>query len=490
MTTSAPWLPEEQWKAGDTGSYYGDGAHKNTNYSNDYYCVDFNLGAGDYDKGSPVLAVADGSVTIAHPWNGDSNTDPLGNHVRIKHSDLKTDPTKTYESLYAHLNTTPIVVEKQLIRKGQVIGFVGSTGHSNSPHLHHCLYQKGFSVEPDPMDGQTMADEAVITSKNTNLFDITYNDPSYSPVSLGTKEGLPHWYYAWNNTNLYESTRNNVPNNIYIQYLTGGTYGDGAIVYDALGGARKTYLIHSGFWLEWSKYSEIQIQKGGPRSELGAPINNEYEVLPGSNPKRSRQDFQLGYLLYQQGTSPEVTPYTHQIMPGMYTDGWHPDTSYAFAEAYANNKARNTVGEPDANLNEIPYVHEWCTSPDACVTIQDFWNGTFKDNAIILNKNINTAFVVRTGFWDWYKNRDNNGPLKLGAPLEDEKNGTWNGTQCVLSQQAQQEFEKGLLIIGTDGKVAFLQKGTTLQKSLAKENMCYPPPDTIRPAAPASLTIQ
>lgn len=425
METSAPWLPEEKWKAGDAGSFYGDGAHKN----NDYYCVDFNLGTGDNDKGSPILAVADGKVTTAHLWNGDKTTDPLGNYVRINHD--------TYESQYAHLDKLAVVGE-QSVKKGQVIGYNGSTGNSSSPHLHFCLYQNGKSVEPNPMDGQTMADESLITSKNTNLFDKTYNH--FGGSLIGDKEGPLHWYYGWKNTNLYDSDRNNVSNNIYIQDLTGGNYWDGATVYDALGGARKAYLIRSGFWRFWSENSWGQ-EHGGPRSKLGAPITDEYEYPTGSG--KTRQDFQRGYLLYDQTKKPAIKDEL-QIMPaGMYVDGWQPKTSYAFAEAYERNGAAINFGLPDNRYGENQFVHNW-TVNSSTVLIQDFYGGKWGDVAIIYNSDDNNAYVVRTEFWEYY--RTNHGINLLGMPLEDEKWGVWNSIQCVPSDRKEQRFKKGTLL--------------------------------------------
>lgn len=476
IPTSAPWLPEEQWKAGDSGSFYGDGAHTITN--NAYYCVDFNWygdnGDGNYDRGAPILAVANGTVTVAHPWNGDPNSDPLGNRVRINHG--------SYESLYAHLNTTPIVVENQVILKGQVIGFVGATG-TTSPHLHHCLYQKGVSVEPNPIDGQVLSDGALITSRNTNLFDETYN--RFVESLIGNKEGLPHWYYNWNNTDLYDSARNEVPNNIYIQDLQGGEWWDGAIVYDALGGARQAYLIRSGFWLEWSKDS-WGLQQGGPRSKLGAPITEEYEYPSRSGKKR--QDFQLGYLAYDSTKSPTVTIPQLQVMPGMYVNGWHPDTSYAFAEAYVEKGMRDFVGEPFDNGGGT-YVHNWNG-----VWIQDFHLGKYGDDgqsAIIYNPNNNKAYLVLGGFWGHYKT--NNGPFELGAPLGDEQYCVCTDTQCV---DAQQVFEKGTLQWTPLKGVYRLNQGYTLQKTKlllalpSNTNSCQLPPWKKQPAPPQNLQIR
>ena len=75
--------------------------------------------------GTPVLAAASGKVIISKNsgWNGG-----YGNYVTISHS----NGTQT---LYAHLSRNA-VVQNTDIEKGQVIGYVGSTGKSTGPHLH------------------------------------------------------------------------------------------------------------------------------------------------------------------------------------------------------------------------------------------------------------------------------------------------------------------------------------------------------------------
>ncbi|MDD4309942.1 MAG: M23 family metallopeptidase [Candidatus Cloacimonetes bacterium] len=84
--------------------------------------------------GTPVYAVANGSVTAAAYSGG------WGNQVQIKHpSGLTTQ--------YAHLAS--ISVRKgQSVKKGQVIGRVGSTGRSTGAHLHFGLIQGKSFINP------------------------------------------------------------------------------------------------------------------------------------------------------------------------------------------------------------------------------------------------------------------------------------------------------------------------------------------------------
>lgn len=78
--------------------------------------------------GTEIYAIADGVVTDAtYHWS-------WGNYVQIYHG--KDDEGNTYSTLYAHMNSTPIVSAGQNVTRGQVIGYVGTTGTSTGNHLH------------------------------------------------------------------------------------------------------------------------------------------------------------------------------------------------------------------------------------------------------------------------------------------------------------------------------------------------------------------
>ena len=86
-------------------------------------------------RGTPVYATGDGEVIQA-----DNRAVGYGHHIRIDHG-------YGYVSLYAHLykyNVRP----NQKVKRGDLIGFVGSTGRSEAPHLHYEIFKDGERINP------------------------------------------------------------------------------------------------------------------------------------------------------------------------------------------------------------------------------------------------------------------------------------------------------------------------------------------------------
>lgn len=84
--------------------------------------------------GSPVKATADGIVSFSG-WNGGS-----GNLVVLEHG-------FGYSTFYAH-NKMNLVKVGQKVRRGDVIGYIGSTGSATGPHVHYEIWKDGNPVNP------------------------------------------------------------------------------------------------------------------------------------------------------------------------------------------------------------------------------------------------------------------------------------------------------------------------------------------------------
>lgn len=86
-------------------------------------------------RGTPIYASGDGVIVRA-----DSRSSGYGNHVRIDHG-------FGYISLYAHMYKYN-VRKNQKVKRGDLIGFVGSTGRSQGPHLHYEIFKDGTRINP------------------------------------------------------------------------------------------------------------------------------------------------------------------------------------------------------------------------------------------------------------------------------------------------------------------------------------------------------
>lgn len=86
-------------------------------------------------QGTPIYATADGIIkTAGNTGNG------YGNHVVISHG-------YGYETLYGHMVRVK-VRSGQRVKRGEVIGWVGSTGKSTGPHCHYEVHKNGQTVDP------------------------------------------------------------------------------------------------------------------------------------------------------------------------------------------------------------------------------------------------------------------------------------------------------------------------------------------------------
>jgi murein DD-endopeptidase MepM/ murein hydrolase activator NlpD len=106
--------------------------------------------------GTPIYATGDGIVARA-----DNSASGFGNHIVIRHG-------YGYETLYAHLSKYK-ARKGQRVKRGDVIGYVGSTGRSEAPHLHYEVHKNNRVVNPlNFYYGNISAVEYVAISKLAN----------------------------------------------------------------------------------------------------------------------------------------------------------------------------------------------------------------------------------------------------------------------------------------------------------------------------------
>jgi murein DD-endopeptidase MepM/ murein hydrolase activator NlpD len=98
--------------------------------------------------GTPIRATGDGTVEMAQRYGG------YGLYVQLDHGGK-------LETRYAHMSRMAVSAGER-VEKGQIIGYVGSTGNSTGPHLHYEVRIAGAPVDPSPymtgaMDEETFA---------------------------------------------------------------------------------------------------------------------------------------------------------------------------------------------------------------------------------------------------------------------------------------------------------------------------------------------
>ncbi|MEN0106602.1 MAG: peptidoglycan DD-metalloendopeptidase family protein, partial [Pseudomonas sp.] len=100
-------------------------------------------------RGTPIKAAGDGRVQLAGRRGG------YGNTIIIQHN-------KTYTTLYGHMQGFAKGIKTgSMVKQGQVIGYIGTTGLSTGPHLHYEFQVNGVHVDPlsqklamaDPISG-------------------------------------------------------------------------------------------------------------------------------------------------------------------------------------------------------------------------------------------------------------------------------------------------------------------------------------------------
>lgn len=125
--------------SGSISSRFGMRRHPILGYRRMHSGMDFRA-----SYGTPIVAVTDGRVSGAGRMGG------CGNAVRVDHGG-------GLQTRYCHMSKMA-VRGGQSVRRGQVIGYVGSTGLSTGAHLHYEMYRSGRAVDPASVSFVTRAE--------------------------------------------------------------------------------------------------------------------------------------------------------------------------------------------------------------------------------------------------------------------------------------------------------------------------------------------
>ncbi|MEO0419219.1 MAG: peptidoglycan DD-metalloendopeptidase family protein [Pseudomonadota bacterium] len=146
---------------GAISSRYGMRRHPILGYRRMHAGLDFRA-----RRGTPIVAVSDGRVLSAGRAGG------CGIAVKLRHGG-------GLDTRYCHMSRMA-VRRGANVRRGQVIGYVGSTGLSTGPHLHYEMYRNGKSINPASVQFVTRA-----TLAGTELIDFKIQLAKLKDVEVG-----------------------------------------------------------------------------------------------------------------------------------------------------------------------------------------------------------------------------------------------------------------------------------------------------------------
>lgn len=395
-----PFLPNAYMRVtqGANGSYSHQGS---ISEAIDWSSPDFE------DRGMAVTAMQSGTIVNIVKGLPDSRSSGFGNIVEVLTSEGDVDRL-------AHCREV-IVRPGEAVKQGQVLCTLGTSGNSTGTHVHSDRRRSGTSQTLElnffesggvPREGRNYS------SRNTGPYDRSYWEHG-GPSMLGEPSEEARWYFDYVPCNDTDGDANFVctneeahRTNVHVLHLRGGAIGRGAIVYDALRGARNAVIIHGQFYDWWMAYA-------GPRSEFGVPISEEYLDASGN----TRQDGTGGYLTWD-GISLRFHSWQDTVSPGEFASGWDNAVSYLFVEAYKELGASRWAGEPVAQFGNPAEVHVW---PGTRYLIQDYNFGELGWLVIMYDPDnadyggTNQAIPIVGLFWKYY--RTNDGITRLRAPI-------------------------------------------------------------------------
>ncbi|HEX6438927.1 MAG TPA: peptidoglycan DD-metalloendopeptidase family protein [Candidatus Binatia bacterium] len=128
--------------------------------------------------GTPVVAIGDGEVTFSGTRGG------YGQMVEIRHDD-------GYVSRYAHFSKIPKGIRTgKSITRGEVVGYVGQTGHATGPHLHFEMLKRGQKI--NFLDLKLASADRLTGSELQEFFAMRDQKLALLQSSVAAASGNPH----------------------------------------------------------------------------------------------------------------------------------------------------------------------------------------------------------------------------------------------------------------------------------------------------------
>lgn len=273
--------------------YHSGETYKATNIGH-VNAWDFNKGSGDADCGEPVIAVASGEIKKVSS-TCDTCTDGAGNFVIIDHD------ADTNTSHYYHL-TTVFVKVGQWVEAGQAVGTIGKTGNTWT-EVQQGVYKQvcHLHFEVQNSSGAQITSSIMFRYYKSGYHQVGYLTNGYSYTSNNGGEFTSSFYRNSGWATVGSPTTpvaSRVSYEGFAVYYSGGSYGNCAIYYHALGcdggdfcpelnNTNDAWLVYGGFYIYYYGC-------GGPaHCWLGFPTGDDYPISGGV-----KQTFEYGYLSY------------------------------------------------------------------------------------------------------------------------------------------------------------------------------------------------
>ena len=216
-----------------------------------------------------ITAHSDGEVVAyrTNYYTTDKEGNSYGNYVKIKHAD-------NYYTLYAHLQYKSVKVKTgDKVKAGDVIGYMGNTGHSIGAHLHFEVYRGNELINPTEYLTKELPIENIISPQNlkykigdiVNIKSVYVSSESVNPLTPKVKTGtitkiienarnpylLDNGNIGWINDNCIVTTilLKTVYNCSYLNLRTSSRYGNN--IYTSVKAGTK--LEYIGIVNGWAK---------------------------------------------------------------------------------------------------------------------------------------------------------------------------------------------------------------------------------------------
>jgi len=157
-------------------------------------------------KGSPIHAAAGGHVSRT----GLSSS--YGHFVEVAHADGLT-------SFYAHMSRTAGLEPGAKVSAGEVLGYVGSTGHSTGPHLHFEIRDAGKPLDPQAFLGRVFASAADLSRVETQQASVAIGH--IRERVLASWHGRQHVLASWHGRRRSRSVSYAINHRVHARFAAG-----------------------------------------------------------------------------------------------------------------------------------------------------------------------------------------------------------------------------------------------------------------------------